>query len=195
MQDAARDIESAALQKPKGQEVARQAKVDSESVALQKPETQEAVKQVQVDAESAQLQKPETQQVRQWGLRADLAMQQLVYSCPWWLRTGLLRTICQTRVIVGNIHLASTLARMAWSLQRGCVMQLSTMLVHLTNSHIASSHALQIAKAAVRAEENAQLQQPQDVAASGTDRGGVEQGGADQLATGGGIKAPVKVQP
>ena len=49
-------------------------------------------------------------------------------------------------------------------------------------------------KAAVRAEENAQLQQPQDVAASG--KGVEEKGGAGQLATGGGgMKAPVKVQP
>ena len=88
MQDAARDIESAALQKPKGQEAARQAKVDSESVALQKPETQEAVKQVQVDAESAQLQKPETQQVTHQGVRAVLAMQQPVYVCCWLLRAG-----------------------------------------------------------------------------------------------------------
>ncbi|CAL5224706.1 g7434 [Coccomyxa viridis] len=111
LDDAARDIESAALQKPKGQGATTQGQVDAESVALQKPETQQAVKQVQVDAESAQLQKPETQQV------AD--------------------------------------------------------------------------KAAVRAEENAQLQQPQDVAASG--KGVEEKGGAGQLATGGGgMKAPVK---
>ena len=65
MQDAARDMESDELQKPRGQEAVRQGKVDAESVALQKPETQEAVKQVQVDEESAQLQKPETHQVTQ----------------------------------------------------------------------------------------------------------------------------------
>ena len=63
MQDAGRDAESDSLQKPKGQEAARQVKVDKESAALQKPETQEAVKQVEVDSESAQLQKPETQEV------------------------------------------------------------------------------------------------------------------------------------
>ena len=70
MQDAARDIESAALQKPKGQGATTQGQVDAESVALQKPETQQAVKQVQLDAESAQLQKPETQQVTHLGLPA-----------------------------------------------------------------------------------------------------------------------------
>ena len=58
-----------------------------------------------------------------------------------------------------------------------------------------NGHAVQIAKAAVRADENAQLQQPQDVASSGTGRGGAEKGAADQLAAGNGMKAPVKVRP
>ncbi len=56
-------------------------------------------------------------------------------------------------------------------------------------------HTMQIARAAVRAEENAQLQQPQDAAVSGAGKGGAEKGGAGQLATGGGLKAPVKVRP
>ena len=102
MQDAARDIKSAALQKPKGQEAARQAKVDSESVALQKPETQEAVKQVQVDAESAQLQKPETQQVTHRGVRAVLTIQQSVYVCCWSLRTGRLSTFLLETCLSGQ---------------------------------------------------------------------------------------------
>ena len=54
---------------------------------------------------------------------------------------------------------------------------------------------MQIATAAVRADENAQLQQPQDVAASGTGKGGAQKGAADQLAAGEGVTAPVKVRP
>ena len=45
----------------------------------------------------------------------------------------------------------------------------------------------------MRAAENAQLQQPQDVTASGTGSGGTDKS-AEELAKGGGIKAPVKVQ-
>ena len=89
MQDAARDIESAALQKPKGQGATNQGKVDAESVALQKPETQQAVKQVQVDEESAQLQKPETHEVKHLGFLAPLLIQQPVCSCLCWLKTGI----------------------------------------------------------------------------------------------------------
>lgn len=53
----------------------------------------------------------------------------------------------------------------------------------------------QIAKAAVAAGENAQLQQPQDVDASGTHKQGAQGSGAAQQGIGGAMKAPVKVQP
>ena len=74
------------------------------------------------------------------------------------------------------------------------LLKKETLLLHPLYSYTMGSCAMQIAKAAVRAEENAQLQQPQDAAASGTGKDRAEKGDADQLAAGGGIRAPVKVR-
>ena len=99
MQDAARDAETAALQRPKGQGIARQGKVDAESVALRRPETQEAVKQVEVDAESAQLQKPEGQQVTFPKHLQDLRCLPK-HQLPLLSSTSrILETLCGVRVI------------------------------------------------------------------------------------------------